>query len=131
MHYSNAGFIELVNDTVFNGNAILLRIDFDKEYRCNAYTKFSYLRNYIRQLREMNIQGSICVHYVDDVIISGRTFHRAKSLVETVLKEEGIFEEKVNIDIFDKVFVLIDRNSPDSRKQYVKDVEDFYSFICH
>ena len=77
----------------------------------------------------MNIQGSICVHYVDDVIISGRTFHRAKSLVETVLKEEGIFEEKVNIDIFDKVFVLIDRNSPDSRKQYVKDVEDFYSFI--
>jgi len=129
MHYSNAGFIELVNDTVFNGNAILLRIDFDKEYRCNAYTKFSYLRNYIRQLREMNIQGSICVHYVDDVIISGRTFHRAKSLVETVLKEEGIFEEKVNIDIFDKVFVLIDRNSPDSRKQYVKDVEDFYSFI--
>lgn len=129
MHYSNAGFIELVNDTVFNGNAILLRIDFDKEYRCNAYTKFSYLRNYIRQLREMNIQGLICVHYVDDVIISGRTFHRAKSLVETVLKEEGIFEEKVNIDIFDKVFVLIDRNSPDSRKQYVKDVEDFYSFI--
>ena len=129
MHYSNAGFIELVNDMVFNGNAILLRIDFDKEYRCNAYTKFSYLRNYIRQLHEMNIQGSICVHYVDDVIISGRTFHRAKSLVETVLKEEGIFEEKVNIDIFDKVFVLIDRNSTDSRKQYVKDVEDFYAFI--
>lgn len=129
MHYSNAGFIELVNDTVFNGNAILLRIDFDKEYRCNAYTKFSYLRNYIRQLAEMNIQGSICVHYVDDVIISGRTFHRAKSLVETVLKEEGIYEKKVNIDIFDKVFVLIDRNSTDSRKQYVKNVEDFYAFI--
>lgn len=129
MHYSNAGFIELVNDTVFEGNAILLRIDFDKEYRCNAYAKFSYLRNYIWQLRQMNIQGSIHVHYVDDVIVSGRTYHRAKSLVKTVLREEGISKEKVDIDIFDKVFVLIDRNSADSRKQYVKKAEDFYSFI--
>ena len=46
MHFSNAGFIESVNQEVFGGNAILLRIDFDKEYRSNAYTKFSYLRNY-------------------------------------------------------------------------------------
>lgn len=129
MHYSNAGFIELVNDTVFEGNAILLRIDFDKEYRCNAHAKFSYLRNYIQQLCDMNIQGSIHVHYVDDVIISGRTFHRAKSLVKTILREEGILEGNVKIDIFDKVFVLIDRNSTDSRKQYVKEEKNFYTFI--
>lgn len=49
MHYSNAGFVEMVNTVIFYGNAILLRIDFDKEYRCNAYTKYSYLRNYLNQ----------------------------------------------------------------------------------
>ena len=81
MHYSNAGFVELVNNVVFSGNAILLRVDFDKEYRCNAYTKYSYLRSYVKQLKEMNSGGTVCVHYVDDAIISGRTFQRAKSLI--------------------------------------------------
>lgn len=129
MHFSNAGFVELVNNVVFGGNAILLRIDFDKEYRCNAYTKFSYLRNYVEQLRLMKADGVICVHFVDDVIISGRTFHRAKSLVETIL---GIGQdiEGIEIKIFDKVFVLVDRNSTQSRRQYVKCCEsDFYSFV--
>ncbi len=129
MHFSNAGFVELVNNVVFGGNAILLRIDFDKEYRCNAYTKFSYLRNYVEQLRLMKAHGEMCVHFVDDVIISGRTFHRAKSLVETVLGI-GQSTEEIEIKIFDKVFVLVDRNSMQSRRQYVKCCEsDFYSFV--
>ena len=63
----------------------MLRIDFDKEYRCNAYTKFSYLRNYAEQLYKKDKRGMIRVHFVDDAIISGRTYHRAKSLVESVL----------------------------------------------
>ncbi|MXP75101.1 hypothetical protein GN277_06820 [Lachnospiraceae bacterium WCA-9-b2] len=129
MHFSNAGFVELVNQEAFGGNAILLRIDFDKEYRCNAYTKFSYLRNYVEQLYYKDKKGVIRVHFVDDAIISGRTYHRAKSLVESVL---GIDENsyKIEIKIFDKVFVIVDRNSMHSRRQYVKNCNaDFYAFI--
>lgn len=129
MHFSNAGFVELVNQEVFGGNAILLRIDFDKEYRCNAYTKFSYLRNYVEQLYNKDKKGVIRVHFVDDTIISGRTYHRAKSLVESVL---GIEQNsyKIEIKVFDKVFVIVDRNSIHSRRQYVKNCNtDFYSFI--
>lgn len=130
MHYSNAGFVELVNNTVFNGNAILLRVDFDKEYRCNAYTKFSYLRNYVEQLSSMGTAGVLSVHFVDDSIISGRTFYRAKSLMESILKVEQAADNELEIRIFDKVFVLIDRNSGSSRAQYVKDQEkNYYSFI--
>lgn len=129
MHFSNAGFVELVNQEVFGGNAILLRIDFDKEYRCNAYTKFSYLRNYVEQLYNKDKKGIIRVHFVDDAIISGRTYHRAKSVVESVL---GIDQNlhKLEIKVFDKVFVIIDRNSIHSRRQYVKNCNtDFYAFI--
>ena len=129
MHYSNAGFVELVNNVVFGGNAILLRIDFDKEYRCNAYTKFSYLRNYVDQLCSAKIGGVIAVHYVDDSIVSGRTFHRAKSLIESILEINGNKRESIEIRVFDKVFVLVDRNSAESRMQYVRHYEDFYSFV--
>lgn len=134
MHFSNAGFVELVNQCIFDGNAILLRIDFDKEYRSNAHAKFSYLRNYVKQLELSNKKANIRVHYVDDSIISGRTFHRAKSLVESVL---GLYGDiKIKIHIFEKIFVLIDRNSPESRMQYIrnnnlkKDLDKyFYSYI--
>ncbi|MCM1235235.1 MAG: hypothetical protein NC489_34475 [Ruminococcus flavefaciens] len=130
MHYSNAGFVELVNNKIFGGNAILLRVDFDKEYRCNAYTKFSYLRNYVEQLSSVRTEGVLSVHFVDDSIISGRTFYRAKSLMESILKIEQETENPLEIRIFDKVFVLIDRNSSSSRVQYVKEQEkDFYSFL--
>lgn len=130
MHYSNAGFVELVNNIVFGGNAILVRLDFDKEYRCNAYTKFSYLRNYVEQLSSMENAGVLNVHFVDDSIISGRTFYRAKSLMESILKVDQGAENALEIRIFDKVFVLIDRNSGSSRAQYVKSQEkNYYSFL--
>lgn len=129
MHFSNAGFVELVNNQIFNGNAILLRIDFDKEYRCNAYTKYSYLRNYVEQLKIISDTGKIYIHYVDDAIISGRTFHRAKSLMQSIFGLTNN-DSDIRIKIFDKVFVLVDRNSLDSRKQYVTCSEkDFYSFV--
>ena len=129
MHFSNAGFVELVNSVVFEGNAILLRIDFDKEYRCNAYTKYSYLRNYIEQLNSVSPNGSIHVHFVDDAIISGRTFHRAKTLMKSILDLGGRESNFIEVTIFDKVFVLVDRNSYESRNQYVNNVlTDFYAF---
>lgn len=130
MHFSNAGFVELVNNVVFGGNAILLRIDFDKEYRCNAYTKYSYLRNYIEQLSLINPNGIVRVHFVDDAIISGRTFHRAKSLMQSVLDLSSRNSKSIEIKVFDKVFVLVDRNSIESRNQYVDDSKsDFYAFV--
>ncbi len=130
MHYSNAGFVELVNNVVFSGNAILLRVDFDKEYRCNAYTKYSYLRSYVKQLKEMNSGGTVCVHYVDDAIISGRTFQRAKSLMNSILNISNDVSDSIEIKVFDKVFVLVDRNSTESRNQYVSNSKhDFYAFV--
>lgn len=130
MHYSNAGFVELVNNVVFSGNAILLRVDFDKEYRCNAYTKYSYLRSYVKQLKEMNSGGTVCVHYVDDAIISGRTFQRAKSLINSILDISNNVSDSIEIKVFDKVFVLVDRNSTESRNQYVSNSKhDFFAFV--
>lgn len=128
-HYSNAGFVESVNRIIFHDAAMLIRVDVDKEYRCNMFTKYSNLTNLVEALSTgESCNKRIKVYYVDDSIISGRTFYRAKSLVSSIMQYHKIVNSKLDIRIFEKVIVLLDRNSIHSRLGYIghdtKDVAD-------
>lgn len=140
LHFSNAGFVELVDDIVFHGVCMILRVDFDKEYRSNMYAKYSNIRSFVNSLRNNEKKCVLRIHYVDDNIISGKTFYRAKSLVESILDVYHTRDNDVEIRIFDKVFTLLDRNSAASRIQYIRSWDpqgrnentlksDFYSYI--
>lgn len=136
LHYSNCRFVEMVNGEVFQGMAYIIRIDFNKDFRSNAYAKYSNIRQYLQQLVEMNRNVTVKFHYVDDNIVTGRTFFRAKSLVETIVSQYSKEYPRVKIIIFDRVFTLIDRNSSETRMQYLKnDVglqkvnQYFYTFL--
>lgn len=122
-HFSNAGFLEYVNKIIFSDAALIIRVDVDKEYRCNMEAKYSSLHQFMRLLSVRTEQKSVVrVYYVDDSIISGRTFQRTKSLISSVL---GIYiDEYPNLDIklFDKIFILLDRNSSQTRMQYLEHV---------
>lgn len=119
MHYSNCTFVELVNDIIFNGVAMILRIDFNKDFRSNVYTKYSNIRQYIKQLDETEQNAIVNFHYVDDSIITGRTYYRAKSLIESMAEYYHTEYRNVRLRIFDKIFILIDRNSKETRMQYI------------
>ncbi len=119
MHYSNCKFVEIVNDVVFQGMASVIRIDFNKDFRSNVHAKFSYIRQYIRQLNDMGEKRILNFQFVDDNIVTGRTFYRAKSLMESIVSIDNHQYENVEITVFDRVFTLIDRNSPMTRMQYV------------
>lgn len=125
MHFSNAGFVELINDEVFAGSALVIRLDVDKEFRTNVQAKFSNLSTLVQNLNEAGRETTIRVHYVDDAILSGRTFHRAKSLVTSILLA-GTEEERkhVSIRIFDTLFLLFNRNSNSSLETYYTDFHD-------
>ena len=135
MHYSNCKFVEIVNDVVFHGMASVIRIDFNKDFRSNVQAKFSYIRQYIRQLNNMGEQRVLNFQFVDDNIVTGRTFYRAKSLIESIVSLDDYQYENVKIAIFDRVFTLIDRNSPMTRMQYINSDAKaeldafFYSFL--
>lgn len=139
-HYSNAGFVEMVNRIVFRDAALLIRVDIDKEYRSNVSAKFSNVAGLINAL-EQNVSSNriIRLYYVDDSIITGRTFYRAKSLVSTIVQQYKERSDKIDIHVFEKIFVLLDRNSDQSRLQYIgcwdsankneKQIEDnFFSY---
>lgn len=122
-HFSNAGFLEYINKYVFHDAALIIRADIDKEYRSNLaakYSNLSILLDYLEQ--DCSEKKVVRVYYVDDSIITGRTFYRAKNMISTVL---GIYQNRyINVDIrlFDKIFVLLDRNSNQSKMQYLQGI---------
>lgn len=119
LHFSNAGFVELINNEVFSGSALVIRVDVDKEFRTNAQAKFSYLKTLVSNLNLTGRKTTIRVHYVDDNILSGRTFHRSKSLMMSLLQAPEPGEaNKVSVRIFDTLFLLLNRNSKDSLELY-------------
>lgn len=133
-HFSNAGFIEYVNSYVFGSAAMIIRDDVDKEYRCNFRTKFSNLRSFIEKTMQYKENGvperRIRLFYVDDAIITGHTFHRARSLVQSIMEDNFIIDNRQKYAVFEGIFVLIDRNSKSSKWQYtgINEEERLYAF---
>lgn len=131
LHDSNAGFVECVNKNIFKNNAHVIRVEFSKIYRSNFQIQYSYLRvlykNLLKAATLVNDYSEINFFFVDDEIVSGRTFHRAKSLLESLLQDEE--NEKVKVNIFKSIFVLIDRLSDASKDSYIKDPDHFYSYV--
>lgn len=133
-HFSNAGFIECVNNYVFGSAAVVIRDDVDKEYRCNFRTKFSNLRRFVEKIikyqgNNSEMQRKMHFFYVDDTIVTGHTFQRAKSLAQSVIEDYAL-SERQKYAVFEGIFVLIDRNSRSSRWQYtgVGEEECLYAF---
>lgn len=117
-HFSNAGFIEYINRIIFHEAALIIRVDVDKEYRSNICAKYSNLALLIRLL-DTDKGGMVKLYYADDSIITGRTFFRARSLVSSIISRYRKKNNGTAIRIFDKIFVLLDRNSFQSRLQYI------------
>lgn len=120
-HFSNAGYLELINRIVFHNAAIIIRDDVDKEYRSNITAKYSNIHLLFEQLENnLKYTKTIKFYFVDDSIITGRTFWRSKSLVEAVAGLHVGNYKKNQVHVFEKIFVLIDRNSSYSKMQYLR-----------
>lgn len=129
MHFSNTDFAESVNNFVFNGAAMVICIDVDKEYRSNFKAKYSNVARLATVLKESGRNYLIRIHYVDDTIITARTFNRAKSLLNSLF-----WENSDHVNIFDTIIILVNRNSDfssDSLKNSIPsgDETHIYSFI--
>lgn len=113
-HYSNAGFINSVNNIIFEGTAHIIEFDIHKEYRSNfkaKYNNYSELEKIISDLTGYNVN----FYYVNDQIISGTTFYRTKSLINSLFT----LNNNNSFNIFRGIFVLLNRNSYDTRKNYI------------
>ena len=112
-HYSNTGFINSVNNIIFDGTAHIMEFDIHKEYRSNfkaKYNNYSELEKIIKDLKDYIVN----FYYVNDQIISGAAFYRTKSLIKS------LFSESENrFCVFNGIFVLLNRNSFDTRTNFI------------
>lgn len=141
LHFSNDRFPHEINRQVFKNMAHVISFDPKSEYRSNFETKYSNYAYVLEQIKQIN-QGiptsapgeeppKICFYYVDDEIISGNTFSRAKSFVSSLMRKYSDADsgETNSYKIFSAVITLIDRSSGSSKLNYVDSPENYHSFV--
>ncbi len=127
-HYSNAGFVQCVNDVVFAGSARILYFDVTKEYRGNVKAKYSDLTRLVDNIISSRQPAKLCFHYVDDTIFSGANFLRTKNLLNTLV-DVNKSQNLCTKSLFDSVIILLGRNSDDSKKWFVENSDTFFEYV--
>ena len=128
LHFSNAAFVNAVNRYFFNDAALVLHFDIEKEFRNNVKTKYSNLVTLYENLCAYNKKATINFHYADDTIVSGGTYVRAHSLMQSLFpRKKGA--ENVAVNVFASVMILLNRMSLDSQRNYISDIRFFFSYV--
>ena len=112
---NNVGFSQYVYEYYFNGQAECITINTEKEYRSNLKAEYSGL---FYKLRDYDRNGKeIRFYYVDISIRSGSNFYRAMSLISSC----AALNRQISVE---RVFLLVNRLSEDSKHSYVKDPQN-------
>ena len=130
-HNTNVGFAQYVNTYCFGGLAEIISINIDKEFRSNFKCEHYVIIELIRELYRNAVrykEAPVKFYFVDDTIISGETFEKAKSFLHSLFPE-GI-KQNFPANLFEKVFLLMDRMSEETKQKYVQNIEEnFLSYV--
>lgn len=127
-HFSNELFPNAINQHVFDGNAHVIAFDPKKEFRSNFGTKYSNLEYFLEQVKDRETKAQVRFHFVDDQIVTGSTFFRAKSLLYSLMRGDSK-QVPNNIIIFDQVITMVSRISEQTKKDYVSDESNYHALI--
>ncbi len=127
-HFSNELFPNAINQHVFDGNAHVIAFDPKKEFRSNFGTKYSNLEYFLEQVKDRETKAQVRFHFVDDQIVTGSTFFRAKSLLYSLMRGNSK-QVPNNIIIFDQVITMVSRISEQTKKDYVSDESNYHALI--
>lgn len=127
-HNTNVGFAQYVNIYHFKGLAEVVSINVDKQFRSNFVCEHAALKQMIEELYGDCSSGYQCpvkFYFVDDTIITGETFQKANSLLQSLIPDNVYMP-----NVFSKIFLLIDRLSDDTKHTYASNIDvDFLSFL--
>ena len=121
-HFSSKMFCNAINKHVFDFKAHVISFDPQKEYRSSFETKYSNYAYFVEQTRSKQ-KKKLCFYYVDDQIITGSNFYRMTSLIKNLM---GVNYEWSG---WQGVFVIVNRNSDSTKRDYIKDTGAFYPLI--
>ena len=130
-HYSNATLVSSVNEYVFDNRAHVITISTKKEFRESFEAKFDNYRTMTELIKEEmpEVEFTLNFYYVDDQLVTGAHYYRARSLVKGLVEKNNINGSltKLQIKVFKTAIILINRNSNKTINNL--GVSSFYSFI--
>ena len=130
-HATNVGFAQYVNNYYFRGNAEIVCVNEEKEYRSNFKCEHMALSRTIEDLLNNTPSDNelpVRFYFVDDTIITGETFHKAVGFLHSLIPAR--YQRWFPTNLIDKCFLLVDRLSNESKLAYVRDAShDFLSFL--
>lgn len=130
LHYSNAGFLAEVNYYLFDNAALVLNFELEKEFRENVKTKYSNILGLYYNLISMGKKALIRFHFVDDTVVSQKTYTRAKALFQTLLQPPEGKETEVEVTVFSEVVLLLNRMSDESISNVMDGrLNDFHAYV--
>ncbi len=110
---TESDFICIVNDQIFDGNALIVYLNV-KNWRNNIIHKLSFLKNMGN--------NDVSFHYVDHILLTGETYHRTKSYLNSI--KGGLDSIK-----FDSIITIINRLPYPKSKEIRNDTKHFFAFI--
>jgi hypothetical protein len=126
---NNTSFVEMINEVIFDNSAQVLRFDIRNEYRSNFVIKYSYITELAENLDKTNkmweVPSTINFYFIDDVIITGQTLERAKSLINSLFHR---YYFGVTQNVFKGIFVLFNRLSKPSIENYIDKSKHYYFY---
>lgn len=129
LNINNSGFVKAVLDCVFKGCARFFHIDISDAYREEVRSKFSYIAQDYKLLKQSNPNMHFHIYYVDNSIVTGENLNRAKLLLLMLISQE-MKDMNTHFSLFDKIFLFVNRCHEDTLRTFVNDVEkDVYNYI--
>lgn len=125
-HYSNAGFVHVVNDCVFQGTARIFYFDVQREYRGNINAKYSDFQRYVANIKSSRQRSLIRFHFVDDSIYSSGNFKRAQSLISTLA---GTSDDCCEIQLYASAILLLGRSSKGTQEFLLGRRGNFFEYV--
>lgn len=112
---------------MFDGEAYIINLDVKKEFRDSFVAKFQNYHSALEMLYWDSLNSGhnpleLNFYFVDDIILTGTTFNRAKSLISSMLGEflrgDRKKEAGISINLFKGIILLLNRNSKETLCNY-------------
>ncbi|MCL2146357.1 MAG: hypothetical protein FWH52_00995 [Synergistaceae bacterium] len=132
LHDTNAAFVSAVKEK--NRAKQIIWLDTKRDYRSNINAKYSNLRtlydNLCGAFGARYARAEIRFHFVDDTIVTGASFYRAKSVLQSLFPVAAFHEKDdgVTVRLFQSVILLINRCSKNTQLNFVEEGH-FHSFF--
>ena len=133
-HFSSKMFCNAINEEVFKSKAHVISMDPRKEFRSSFKAKYSNYAYFWEQSKAV-VKGvdnfpnkKLNFYFVDDQIITGSNFYRMTSLIKDLVVQSRIGRQtpEEDVQLWNGVFVLVDRNSCSTRRDYVDELSAYY-----